>query len=87
MWFEVTRHPTAEWLARQITEAFPWASAPAYLVRDNDSAYGPIFTSRVEGDGYSRPPDLAWIAVTKWHCGTIDRHGTARVLGPHTNLW
>ena len=36
LWFEVTRHPTAEWLARQITEAFPWASAPAYLVRDND---------------------------------------------------
>jgi hypothetical protein len=31
-------HPTAEWLARQITEAFPWASAPAYLVRDNDGA-------------------------------------------------
>jgi hypothetical protein len=35
LWFEVTRHPTAEWLARQITEAFPWTSAPAYLVRDN----------------------------------------------------
>jgi hypothetical protein len=31
LWFEVTRHPTAEWLARQITEAFPWTSAPAYL--------------------------------------------------------
>jgi hypothetical protein len=38
LWFEVTRHPTAEWLARQITEAFPWASAPTYLVRDNDGA-------------------------------------------------
>jgi hypothetical protein len=35
LWFEVTRHPTAEWLARQITEAFPWTSAPTYLVRDN----------------------------------------------------
>ena len=46
-WFEVTRHPTAEWLIRQITEAFPWASAPAYLVRDNDRAYGHVFTSRV----------------------------------------
>ena len=40
LWFEVTRHPTAEWLARQITEAFPWTSAPAYLVRDNDRALG-----------------------------------------------
>jgi hypothetical protein len=51
LWFEVTRHPTAEWLARQITEAFPWASAPAYLVRDNDRAYGHIFTSRVRAIG------------------------------------
>ncbi len=47
LWFEVTRDPTAEWLARQITEAFPWASALAYLVRDNDRAYGHVFTSRV----------------------------------------
>src|SRR5450759_4528010 len=46
LWFEVTRHPTAEWLAGQITEAFPWTSAPAYLVRDNDRAYGHVFTSR-----------------------------------------
>ena len=37
----------SQWLARQITEAFPWASAPAYLVRDNDRACGHIFTSRV----------------------------------------
>src|SRR5437763_16113938 len=51
LWFEVTRHPTAEWLARQMTEAFPWASAPAYLVRDNDRAYGPVFTSRASAMG------------------------------------
>jgi hypothetical protein len=38
LWFAVTRHPTAEWLARQITEAFPWTSTPIYLVRDNDRA-------------------------------------------------
>ena len=43
LWFEVTRHPTAEWLARQITEAFPWASAPTYLVHDNDRVYGHVF--------------------------------------------
>ena len=40
LWFAVTRHPTAEWLARQIVEAFPWNTAPTYLVRDNDGAYG-----------------------------------------------
>jgi len=56
LWFEVTRHPTAEWLARQITEAFPWASAPSYLVRDNDRAYGHVFTSRVRAMGIRDRP-------------------------------
>ena len=56
LWFEVTRHPTAEWLARQITEAFPWASAPAYLIRDNDRAYGHVFTSRVRAMGIRDRP-------------------------------
>src|SRR5450830_2175445 len=63
LWFEVTRHPTAEWLARQITEAFPWASAPSYLVRDNDRAYGHVFTSRVRAMGIrDRPisPQSPW---------------------------
>jgi hypothetical protein len=40
LWFAVTRHPTAEWLAQQIVEAFPWDTAPTYLVRDNDGVYG-----------------------------------------------
>jgi transposase InsO family protein len=56
LWFEVTRHPTAKWLARQITEAFPWASAPAYLVRDNDRAYGHAFKSRVRAMGIRDRP-------------------------------
>jgi transposase InsO family protein len=56
LWFEVTRHPTAEWLARQITEAFPWTSAPAYLVRDNDRVYGHLFTSRVRAMGIRHRP-------------------------------
>src|ERR1035437_640869 len=46
LWFAVTRHPTAEWLARQITEAFPWDTAPAYIVRDNDRAFGSVFRRR-----------------------------------------
>jgi len=53
---EVTRHPTAEWLARQITEAFPWTSAPAYLVRDNDRAYGHVFLRRVRAMGIRDRP-------------------------------
>jgi transposase InsO family protein len=56
LWFEVTRHPTAEWLARQITEAFPWTSAPTYLVRDNDRAYGHIFAARLRAMGIRDRP-------------------------------
>jgi hypothetical protein len=70
LWFEVTRHPTAEWLARQITEAFPWSSAPVYLVRDNDRAYGHVFTSRVRAMGIrDRPISLA----SPWQNGCADR--------------
>ena len=63
LWFEVTRHPTAAWLARQITEAFPWTSAPGYLVRDNDRAYGHVFTARVRAMGIRDrpiPPGSPW---------------------------
>jgi transposase InsO family protein len=56
LWFEVTRHPTAEWLARQITEAFPWTSTPDYLIRDNDRAFGQVFTSRVRAMGIRDRP-------------------------------
>jgi transposase InsO family protein len=52
----VTQHPTAEWLARQISEAFPWASAPPYLARDNDRSYGYVFTSRVRAMGIRDRP-------------------------------
>ena len=41
--FNVTSHPTAEWTARQIAEAFPWDSAPRYLLHDRDRIYGAAF--------------------------------------------
>jgi len=47
---------TASWLAQQIVEAFPWDAAPAYLVRDNDGAYGPAFTRRIRGVGIRDRP-------------------------------
>jgi transposase InsO family protein len=56
LWFEVTKHPTAEWLARQITEAFPWTSTPTYLIRDNDRSYGRIFVARVQAMGIRDKP-------------------------------
>jgi transposase InsO family protein len=47
----VTQHPTAAWLSRQVTEAFPWDTAPRYLLRDRDPSYGSDFRSRVEAMG------------------------------------
>jgi hypothetical protein len=56
LWFAVTRSPTAEWLARQITEAFPWDTAPKYLIRDNDRAFGTVFKARVRAMGIRDRP-------------------------------
>src|SRR5277367_4472543 len=70
LWFEVTRHPTSEWLARQITEAFPWASPLTYLVRDNDRAYGHVFRRRVMAMGIrDRPISRA----SPWQNGHMER--------------
>ena len=41
--FNVTAHSTAEWTRQQLVEAFPWDSAPRYLLRDRDSIYGGVF--------------------------------------------
>jgi len=46
--FDVTSNPTQGWLARQITEAFPWDTAPRFLLRDRDASYGPTFRNRVQ---------------------------------------
>jgi hypothetical protein len=43
LWLAVTAHPTAEWIARQLSEAYGWKEAPRYLVRDRDGAYGEAF--------------------------------------------
>ena len=44
-------NPTASWLARQITEAFPWDTAPRYLLRDRDASYGQDFRKRADAMG------------------------------------
>jgi hypothetical protein len=67
-WFAVTRRPTAEWLAQQIVEAFPWNAAPAYLVGDNDGAYGQAL-----GGGFGR-----WAYVTDQR--HRDRRGRIHML-------
>jgi putative transposase len=49
--FNVTEHPTAQWTARQVVEAFPWDEAPRYLLRDRDAIYGDHFQQRVGNMG------------------------------------
>ena len=58
-----TANPTAEWIARQITEAFPWDKAPRYLIRDRDTSYGVAVTRRLRAMGiWDRPitPRSPW---------------------------
>src|ERR1700719_4610212 len=59
LWLAVTAHPTAEWIARQLTEAFGWEHAPQYLIRDRDRAYGDVFTRRVRSMGIHDRPTAA----------------------------
>ena len=84
LWFAVTRHPTAEWLAQQIVEAFPWNTSPAYLVRDNDGAYGQAFTRRIRTMGIrDRPtsPRSPWQnPYTERLIGTLRRDCLDHVL-------
>ena len=56
VYFNVTEHPTAEWTAQQLVEAFPWAPAPKYLLRDRDAVYGSQFRKRVRNLGMKERP-------------------------------
>jgi transposase InsO family protein len=66
----VTRNPTAEWVARQITEAFPWDEAPQYLIRDRDRIYGAIVTRRLRAMGIRDKPTAA---ASPWQNGFAER--------------
>ena len=56
LWFGVTAHPTAEWIANQITEACGWEQVPRYLIRDRDGAYGEILIRRLRSMGIRDRP-------------------------------
>ena len=49
--FAVTSHPTAEWTAQQLLQAFPWDEAPRFLLRDRDRTYGEGFRQTAAGLG------------------------------------
>jgi hypothetical protein len=56
LWFGVTAHPNAEWIANQVTEACGWEQAPRYLIRDRDGVYGEVFIRRLRSMGIRDRP-------------------------------
>src|SRR5258707_15482737 len=69
-WICVTTNPTAEWVARQITEAFPWDGAPRYMIRDRDRIYGAIVTRRLRAMGIRDKPVAP---ASPWQNGVVER--------------
>ena len=70
VWTNVTANPTAEWIARQITEAFPWDEAPRYLIRDRDTSYGAAVTRRPRAMGIRDRPITP---RSPWQNGHVER--------------
>jgi hypothetical protein len=56
VWTNVTANPTAEWIARQVIEAFPWDQAPRYLIRERDGFFGAVVTRRLQAIGIRGRP-------------------------------
>ena len=70
VWINVTTNPTAEWIARQITEAVPWDDAPKYLIRDRDQIYGAVVTRRLRAMGIRDKPTAP---ASPWQNGFAER--------------
>src|SRR5664280_1320141 len=70
VWINVTTNPTAEWIARQLTEAFPWNEAPLYLIRDRDRIYGTVVTRRLRAMGIRDKPTAP---ASPWQNGFAER--------------
>jgi transposase InsO family protein len=70
VWINVTTNPTAEWVARQITEAFPWDGAPRYMIRDRDRIYGTVVRRRLRAMGIRDKPIAP---ASPWQNGFAER--------------
>jgi transposase InsO family protein len=70
VWNNVAKNPTAEWVARQVTETFPWDGAPGYMIRDRDRIYGDIVTRRLRAMGIRDKPTAP---VSPWQNGFAER--------------
>jgi hypothetical protein len=70
VWINVTTNPTAEWVARQITEAFSWDGAPRCMIRDRDRIYGAVVTRRLRAMGIR---DTPIVPASPWQNGFAER--------------
>jgi transposase InsO family protein len=70
VWINVTANLTAEWIARQLTKAFPWNEAPRYIIRDWDQIYGTIVTRRLRAMGIRDKPIAP---ASPWQNGFVER--------------
>ena len=68
--FAVTDHPTAEWTAQQMREAFPWDTAPRYLLRDRDRIFGEDFVDQVKSMGIKQ---VLSVPRSPWQRAYIER--------------
>jgi transposase InsO family protein len=66
----VTSNPTAEWIAGQVTDAFPWDEAPRHLIRDRDGAFGPVYTRRIRAMEIRDHPTAP---RSPWQNGHVER--------------
>jgi len=62
--------PRGVWVARQITEAFPWYEAPRYMIRDRDCIYGAVVTRRLRAMGIRDKPIAP---ASPWQNGSVER--------------
>ena len=68
--FNVTEHPTAQWTAQQLVEAFPFDTAPSYLLRDGDGIYGDRVRRRINSLGID---EVVTAPASPWQNAYVER--------------
>ena len=84
--FNITDSPAAAWTAQQVVNAFPYDTAPKYLLRDRDSIYGSVFVQRIQGVGHSAQVDRPEITLAKSLRRAVGGFHSPRMLGSSNRI-
>ena len=91
LWLGVTAHPTAEWISRQLTEAYGWNAARRYIIRDRDAVCGDVFIRRLRAMGIRDRPTAPRSPWQNGYCeraiGSIRRKCLAITRCEHIYPW